>query len=122
VSRERDARGSADTEGAGGEGQESGSAGGASGNDSNADAAGRSGDLKSSGSPPPGANDKGDPGAVNQSGKGAGGSGAGAQRQRSGSDDDIVAKRLRKAAEEETDPELKERLWKEYEEYKRSTT
>jgi hypothetical protein len=36
-------------------------------------------------------------------------------------DDDIVARQLREAAEKETDPELKERLWKEYEEYKRST-
>jgi hypothetical protein len=27
---------------------------------------------------------------------------------------------LRKAAEEETDPELKERLWKEYNDYKKS--
>ena len=39
-----------------------------------------------------------------------------------GSDDDIVAKRLRKAAEEETDPELKERLWKEYYDYKKSAS
>ena len=35
-------------------------------------------------------------------------------------DDDIVARQLREAAENETDPELKEKLWKEYEEYKRS--
>ena len=33
-------------------------------------------------------------------------------------DDDIVARQLREAAEKETDPELKEKLWKEYEEYK----
>ena len=39
-----------------------------------------------------------------------------------GDDDDIVAKRLRKAAEEETDPELKERLWKEYNDYKKSAS
>ena len=32
----------------------------------------------------------------------------------------MVARRLRKAAEEETDPELKERLWKEYNDYKKS--
>jgi hypothetical protein len=37
-----------------------------------------------------------------------------------GSDDDIVAKRLRKAAEQETDPELKEKLWKEYIDYKKN--
>jgi len=35
-------------------------------------------------------------------------------------DDDIVARQLREAAESETDPELKEKLWKEYEEYKKS--
>lgn len=38
----------------------------------------------------------------------------------SGDDDDIVARRLRRAAEQETDPELKEKLWKEYTEYKRN--
>ena len=38
----------------------------------------------------------------------------------SGDDDDIVARRLRRAAEQETDPELKEKLWKEYMEYKRN--
>jgi hypothetical protein len=38
-----------------------------------------------------------------------------------GNDDDIVARRLRKAAEEETDPELKERLWKEYYDYKKAS-
>jgi len=33
-------------------------------------------------------------------------------------DDDIVARQLREAAEKETDPELREKLWKEYEQYK----
>ncbi len=42
------------------------------------------------------------------------------QRRVSYDDDDIVARQLREAAENETDPELKEKLWKEYEEYKRS--
>ena len=37
-------------------------------------------------------------------------------------DDDIVARQLREAAEQETDPELKEKLWKEYEDYKRNST
>jgi hypothetical protein len=37
-------------------------------------------------------------------------------------DDDIVARQLREAAEKETDPELKEKLWKEYEAYKRGTS
>jgi hypothetical protein len=36
-------------------------------------------------------------------------------------DDDIVARQLREAAENETDPELKEKLWKEYEDYKKNT-
>ena len=48
------------------------------------------------------------------------GSGAAAQKIPDGSDDDIVARRLRKAAEQETDPELKEKLWKEYIEYKKN--
>lgn len=39
----------------------------------------------------------------------------------SGDDDDIVARQLREAAENETDPELRERLWEEYREYKAST-
>ncbi len=47
------------------------------------------------------------------------GSGATATEIPDGSDDDIVARRLRKAAEAETDPELKEKLWKEYIEYKK---
>jgi hypothetical protein len=34
-------------------------------------------------------------------------------------DDDIVARQLREAAEQETDPVLKEKLWREYEAYKR---
>jgi hypothetical protein len=38
----------------------------------------------------------------------------------SGEDDDIVARQLREAAEKETDPELREKLWKEYIEYKKS--
>ena len=55
-----------------------------------------------------------------ESSKQASGSGAGHKKQVQGNDDDIVARRLRKAAEEETDPELKERLWKEYHDYKKS--
>lgn len=34
------------------------------------------------------------------------------------SDDDIVARQLREAAENETDPELREKLWEEYRRYK----
>ena len=36
-------------------------------------------------------------------------------------DDDIVARQLREAAEKETDPELKAKLWKEYEAYRKNT-
>jgi hypothetical protein len=53
------------------------------------------------------------------------GEGSGAKRdpgsRYSKEDDDIVARQLREAAESETDPELKEKLWKEYEEYKKNT-
>jgi len=46
------------------------------------------------------------------------GNGATARQIPDGSDDDVVARRLRKAAEQETDPELKDKLWKEYIDYK----
>jgi len=36
-----------------------------------------------------------------------------------GSDDDVVARQLREAAEMETDPELREKLWEEYRRYKK---
>jgi hypothetical protein len=51
---------------------------------------------------------------------GASGNGASAREIPDGSDDDIVARRLRKAAEQETDPELKEKLWQEYVQYKKN--
>jgi hypothetical protein len=38
-----------------------------------------------------------------------------------GSDDDVVARQLREAAEKETDPELKKKLWEEYRKYKQGT-
>ena len=50
-------------------------------------------------------------------GKGTGGADQGRARYE---DDDIVARQLREAAENETDPELKEKLWKEYDEYKKN--
>ncbi len=59
--------------------------------------------------------------AGTESAGGSGGSGANARNIPDGSDDDIVAKRLRRAAEQETDPELKEKLWEKYREYKRGT-
>lgn len=36
-----------------------------------------------------------------------------------GSDDDVVARQLREAATAETDPELREKLWNEYRQYKK---
>lgn len=38
-----------------------------------------------------------------------------------GSDDDIVARQIRRAAETEADPELREKLWDEYRKYKAGT-
>ena len=38
-----------------------------------------------------------------------------------GHDDDIVARQLREAAEKETDPALKKKLWEEYKAYKKSS-
>ncbi len=65
-------------------------------------------------------------GSANQPGdrqdRGTVGAGSGAPNRGvdAGDDDDIVARRLRRAAEQETDPELKEKLWKEYQDYKRN--
>lgn len=41
-------------------------------------------------------------------------------RYQGAGDDDIVARQLREAAEKETDPVLKEKLWKEYHAYKKN--
>jgi hypothetical protein len=49
---------------------------------------------------------------------GGGGNGATAQKVTAGSDNDIVARRLRKAAEQETNPALRAKLWKEYADYR----
>ena len=75
-----------------------------------------------------GAEAGGDSGADASQGEGAG---TGAQRQGGrqgvppdipdGSDDDVVARQLREAAEKETDPELKKKLWEEYRKYKQGT-
>jgi hypothetical protein len=61
----------------------------------------------------------------------SGGAGTGTRRQGGGqgtppdipdgSDDDVVARQLREAAEKETDPELKKKLWEEYRKYKAGT-
>lgn len=58
------------------------------------------------------------------------GAGPGAQQQGDGgappdtpdgNDDDVVARQLREAAEKETDPVLKKKLWEEYRKYKEGT-
>jgi hypothetical protein len=49
---------------------------------------------------------------------GGGGNGATAPKITAGSDNDIVARRLRKAAEQETDPALRAKLWKEYADFR----
>jgi hypothetical protein len=95
------------------EGVESGSGGGTRGPSSRGGGRGKrgasqsthAGDLKS---------DK----ATNGAGASANGNGALAHEVPGSNDDDIVARRLRKAAEQETDPELREKLWKEYVEYR----
>ena len=56
-----------------------------------------------------------------QKGTGTGDKGpSGGDEDRRFQDDDIVARQLREAAENESDPELKAKLWKEYRDYKRS--
>jgi len=69
-------------------------------------------------------------GATDRTSTGAGGgpvksSPRGASRQPpgipDGSNDDVVARQLREAAEKETDPELQKKLWEEYRKYKQGT-
>jgi hypothetical protein len=52
---------------------------------------------------------------------GAGSGGAVPPDVGDGSDDDIIARQLREAAMNEEDPELREKLWQEYRDYKNST-
>lgn len=54
--------------------------------------------------------------------QGGGGNGLTAPKIVPGSDNDIVARRLRKAAEEEKDPALRAKLWKEYNDYQRGAS
>ena len=108
-------------------------AGGELGDGTLASAGGRQGDLRSenaerdastaarSGQGESGQGESGSGGNGRDRGTVSGAGSGGPDRGRpSGEDDDIVARRLRRAAEQETDPELKEKLWKEYEDYKRN--
>jgi hypothetical protein len=132
--QERDARaaanagnsGSSDSES---EGKDADSSGSASTEGPNDKAGGkekgsgnRPGDLKSEKASKAEGKEGGSSGAAGGSSSGQAGSGAGATEIPDGSDDDVVARRLRKAAEAETDPELKEKLWKEYIEYKKGAS
>ncbi len=63
---------------------------------------------------------KSDSGGQSGPGSGKGPSTAPPPGVGSGENDDLVAKQLREAAEKETDPELREKLWKEYQDYKKS--
>jgi hypothetical protein len=83
----------------------------------------RSGDLKSDRSDKTGRSGDEKDGAGNSKSTSmpSGGGGAASKALPSGEDDDIIARRLRKAAEAETDPELKEKLWNEYRDYKANT-
>ena len=97
--------------------------GGTAGAYENAGGAGE-GSSGGTGAPPPGeggsagATDVGEGSAGGAVGTASGG-GAGVPRDvGSGADDDIVARQLREAAMKEKDPELREKLWDEYRNYK----
>ncbi len=65
------------------------------------------------------------PGSVRKAGLPSGsgsGNGATAPNISPGSDNDVVARRLRRAAEQETDPKLRAKLWKEYTDYEQGTS
>ena len=99
-----------------------GSADGSGGGGGAGDGTGRSGDLQSDKAARDAAVAAAGSSGGASSGNTSSGAGSGAANKGipSGDDDDIVAKRLRRAAEQETDPELKEKLWKEYTDYKRN--
>ncbi len=100
-SAEKGSAGETRGDSADGSGREVGAAGASGGR-------GQTGDAAGAGSQTPG------------SGWGPGGTGTQSGSYTPDPDDDIVARQLREAAEKETDPELKAKLWKEYENYKKS--
>jgi hypothetical protein len=101
-----------------------GGAGGPGGADGGADGDARDGEDGDAGES--GADGSGDTDSYGE------GAGPGSQRHKTGtrqppnipdgSDDDVVARQLREAAEKETDPELKKKLWEEYRKYKAGTS
>ncbi|MFC1813141.1 hypothetical protein ACFL03_10675 [Thermodesulfobacteriota bacterium] len=66
--------------------------------------------------------DEGEVAARGKSREGVEGSNRHPQNRFDPKNDDIVARQLREAAENESDPELREKLWKEYEKYKTGTS
>jgi len=103
-------------------------AGGLGGGDGEGnEAAGTEGDAGQSGEGEATSEATGDAGAGTGGGQQAGrsqrqGGRAGAPRDiPNGHDDDVVARQLREAAEKETSPELKAKLWEEYRRYKQGT-
>jgi hypothetical protein len=116
-------------EAGGGGGQGGAGEGGAGGEGSGANGMGDEGTGEEAASGTGNGTDAGTGGSDRRS-TGAGG-GTGTQRQGGtggappdipdGSDDDVVARQLREAAEKETDPALKKKLWEEYKKYKQGT-
>ena len=104
-----------------------GGSGGGPGDKDGGGAAGNGGDGKDGGAD--GNGNGGAAGNGKQGGGGGVGGGAGGGSGPNtvpadipdGSDDDIVARQLREAAQKETDPELREKLWQEYRDYKKNT-
>jgi hypothetical protein len=115
----------------------SGASSASAGSNAPADASAAGGTSGSSASPPAGASHGGAQRARRESSNAhagdlksdksagsdgnVGGNGAAATVVPDGNDDDIVARRIRKAAELETDPELKDKLWREYVAYKKNS-
>jgi hypothetical protein len=128
ISQERASRGTGSGQGSSGEDSASGA--GDEGDSSGDSADSGTGDGPSAGSVPGGRGES----AGGTEGEQGGGGGVGGGGPRGGAgpnavpadipdgrDDDIVARQLREAAMKETDPELRERLWDEYRQYKKST-
>ncbi len=118
--------GMGDAAGAGG-GQEGGDgAGGAEGSGGDRTGAGQSGSGGGQGQGQ-GQGQQGQQGQGQSGGGGVGGGAAGGGGPNTipadipdGSDDDVIARQLREAAINESDPELREKLWQEYRNYKKS--
>jgi hypothetical protein len=112
--------------------QASGSGGDCQGASGGSEAAGTGESGEEAGTGEPGEAGTGEPGEGQMPPKAEPGSGPGMEKQGKmpelekgsvgdGSDDDVVARQLREAAEAETDPVLKAQLWEEYKKYKNST-